>query len=252
MKNGPRSSELPEDSPAVARPSMEPPTFRTEGAQSRLGRWVARGLYSRSPSELRPWLRRCVMRWERGPVYSRSIREILIRYHRVEVGMYTIGPCETDPDQFAPGTVIGRYCSIYYTVRILEADGPAESGVEGGPAWDLGRRMALGMRPTKTGLVVGHDVYIGHNAVILPSVRRIGHGAVIGAGSVVHEEVPPYAVVTGNPARVVRYRFRPEVIQRLLQEQWWVKSIDELVASGRPLNARVEQDGRPQQERRVL
>jgi len=215
---------------------------RNEGVQSRLGRWVARALYPNLPHGLRPWLRRCVMRWERGPVYSRSVREILARYHGVEVGMYTIGPCESDPDQFADGTVIGRYCSVYYTVRILRSDGPAESVFEGGPAWDARRSGDRGTRPAGSGLVVGHDVYIGHNAVILPSVRRIGHGAVVGAGSVVHEDVPPYAVVTGNPARAVRYRFRPETIQRLLQEQWWLQSIDELVASGSPLNARVEAD----------
>ena len=56
----------------------------------------------------------------------------------------------------------------------------------------------------------------------------IGDGAFIGAGSVVQNDVPPYAVVTGNPARVVRYRFSPAKIQELLASRWWNKSIDEL------------------------
>jgi|GEM_PF-1668086 virginiamycin A acetyltransferase len=244
--------ESREGSSASSQPPRATAGSPAEGVQSGLGRWIARVVYPGLPVGWRPWARRCVLRLEKGPVYSRSVREILARYHGVEVGLYTIGPCETDPDQFAAGTVIGRYCSVYYTARILASDGPVEILPAGGPAWSLRPRDPRPTRPAGAGLVVGHDVYIGHNAVILPSVRRIGHGAVIGAGSVVHEDVPPYAVVTGNPARVVRYRFRPETIQHLLQEQWWLKSIDELVASGRPLNARLEQDGRPGQESRDL
>jgi serine acetyltransferase len=77
-------------------------------------------------------------------------------------------------------------------------------------------------------LVIGNDVFIGHNAIILPSVGQIGDGVFIGAGSVVHNAVPPYAVVTGNPARVVRYRFSKEKIQGLIESQWWRKSLEEL------------------------
>ncbi len=201
-----------------------------EGTISWLGQFVARHLYGRASEALRPWLRRCVMRVEQGPVYSYSVRQILARFHGLTVGMYTIGPCESEPDQFAPGMMIGRYCSIYYTVRVLAQDGPRTPG--GGPAWDPRAIPARKSPPSTPGLKVGHDVYIGHNATILPSVRTIGHGAVIGAGSVVHEDVPAYAVVTGNPARVVRYRFRPATIERLLAEQWWLKPVDALLAAG--------------------
>lgn len=154
--------------------------------------------------------------------------------------MYTIGPCEAEPEQFAPGTVIGRYCSIYYTARILAADGPCTDAFPGA-AWDPYGSEARVPGTAGAGLTVGHDVYIGHNAILLPSVRSIGHGAVIGAGSVVHEDVPPYAVLTGNPARVVKYRFRPSTIERLLAEQWWLKSVDELFGSGVPLQRPVEE-----------
>ena len=68
----------------------------------------------------------------------------------------------------------------------------------------------------------------GHNSIIMPGVGRIGDGAVVAAGAVVNKEVPPYAVVVGNPARVVRYRFDPETIERLLAEKWWEKDIDEI------------------------
>ena len=71
-------------------------------------------------------------------------------------------------------------------------------------------------------------MFMGHNVIILPSVNKIGDGAVIGAGSVVHEDVPPYGVVVGHPARLVRYRFNKEVIAGLLASRWWEKPLREL------------------------
>lgn len=77
-------------------------------------------------------------------------------------------------------------------------------------------------------LSIGHDVWLGHNSIIMPNVKEIGTGAVIGAGAVVNKDVPPYAVVVGNPARVVRYRFEKCIIDDLLKSKWWEKSIEEL------------------------
>jgi len=71
-------------------------------------------------------------------------------------------------------------------------------------------------------LEIGADVWIGANSFINCSrVKSIGHGAVIGAGAVVLHDVPPYAVVTGVPARVLRYRYSPEQIETLLRVRWW-------------------------------
>ena len=67
---------------------------------------------------------------------------------------------------------------------------------------------------------IGHDVWIGHGVVVL-SRRKIGTGAVIGAGSVVTKDVPPYAVVAGNPARLIRMRFTDEVAAGLQSIAWW-------------------------------
>lgn len=67
---------------------------------------------------------------------------------------------------------------------------------------------------------IGHDVWIGRSAILLAGVG-IGDGAVVGAGSVVTQPVPPYAIVAGNPARLIRYRFDETVIERLLKVQWW-------------------------------
>jgi carbonic anhydrase/acetyltransferase-like protein (isoleucine patch superfamily) len=65
--------------------------------------------------------------------------------------------------------------------------------------------------------------------VLLTPARSIGHGAVIGAGAVVSRDVPPYAIVMGNPARVIGYRFSPERIAELLASRWWERSLDELL-----------------------
>jgi acetyltransferase-like isoleucine patch superfamily enzyme len=70
------------------------------------------------------------------------------------------------------------------------------------------------------GITVGNDVWIGDGAMILPGVE-IGDGAVVGAGAVVTKNVPPYAIVGGSPARLIRYRFSQDVIAKLLAIQWW-------------------------------
>lgn len=75
---------------------------------------------------------------------------------------------------------------------------------------------------------IGNDVWIGFGAVIINSVT-IGDGAVIGAYAVVREDVPPYAIVIGNPAKVIRYRFNETQIGMLLEIAWWEWSDEEIL-----------------------
>lgn len=75
--------------------------------------------------------------------------------------------------------------------------------------------------------VIGHDVWIGHSSTIMEGVT-VGIGAVIGTGAMVTKDVPPYAIVTGIPARIVKYRYPPEMIERLLASKWWEHSIEDL------------------------
>ena len=69
---------------------------------------------------------------------------------------------------------------------------------------------------------IGNDVWIGTRATILDGVR-VGDGAIIAAGAVVTKDVPPYAIVGGVPAKVIKYRFTDEKIKELLNERWWEK-----------------------------
>lgn len=74
---------------------------------------------------------------------------------------------------------------------------------------------------------LGHDVWVGHEALILEGVH-IGTGAIIATRALVTQDVPPYAVVAGVPARVIRYRYPDEMIERLLATQWWERDFEEL------------------------
>lgn len=117
--------------------------------------------------------------------------------------------------------VLGKFCQIAHGVRFITAS--ANHATDGltcfpFPVFDPDR-MA-GYQPDSRDTVIGNDVWIGYGAMILPGAR-IGNGAIIGAGSVVRGEIPPYAIVTGNPAEVRRFRFDPETVERLQALNWW-------------------------------
>lgn len=73
--------------------------------------------------------------------------------------------------------------------------------------------------------IIGNDVWIGSKAIVANGVR-IASGAIVAAGAVVIKDVPPYAIVGGVPAKVIRYRFSEEIIERLLKSKWWDMPIE--------------------------
>ncbi len=77
-----------------------------------------------------------------------------------------------------------------------------------------------------TNVVIENDVWVGDNAVILQGT--IGNGAVIGAGSVITHDVPPYAIVVGNPGHIIGFRFDDDKIQDLLESKWWDWNIEKI------------------------
>ena len=116
---------------------------------------------------------------------------------------------------------IGNYCSIAGEVYFFVDGNHSYHHASTFPFYEIkkietGEKNGWGKGAPK----IGHDVWIGEKSMIMSGVT-IGTGAVVGAGSVVTKDVPPYAVVAGNPAVVKKYRFDKETIQKLLQSEWW-------------------------------
>lgn len=119
---------------------------------------------------------------------------------------------------------IGSFTSIANRVVIGGGRHPME-WVGMSPVFYEGRdsvkaKFATHARAPVRRVSIGHDVWIGHSAIILPGVQ-IGDGAVVGAGAVVTRDVPPYAVVAGSPARLIRHRFDEATVARLRASRWW-------------------------------
>ncbi len=184
------------------------------------------GLYRIKSRRLRNILIDLALRMEGGECFSKTAREILAKYHGVSIGKYSYG-CFS-PRKIPPGTRIGRYCSFAGNVVILNGNHPlGHKSLHPffyNPIFGYVKELKI----ERTSLCIGNDVWIGENAVILPSVTEIGNGAVVGAGSVVTKNVPPFAVVAGNPARLLKYRFSPKVMEEISQSAWWEKDIEEL------------------------
>jgi virginiamycin A acetyltransferase len=174
----------------------------------------------------------------------------LVKRPTIEVGEYTYYDHPDDPTRFEQDAVlygfgpekliIGKFCAIAAGVRFLlpganHADlGPSTYpfGVFGGGWADT---MDLVMSaPSRGNTVVGNDVWFGYQAMIMPAVT-IGHGAVIAAGSVVANDVPPFGVVGGNPARLIRRRFDETGVRQLLKAAWWDWPVDAITRYARAI-----------------
>ncbi|GAN95358.1 acetyltransferase [Komagataeibacter europaeus NBRC 3261] len=166
--------------------------------------------------------------------YGKNIFPLLLRHTLSleiekwgwEIGENTYGalgsPVVIEPEYAT--LKIGKYCSI----------GPEVLMILGNHRWDtvttypfkgLGSFWpeaveATDDHATRGNIVIGNDVWIGARANIMSGVT-IGTGAVVATASVVTRDVPPYAIVGGNPARVIKYRFSEEIIRRLLAVAWW-------------------------------
>ena len=117
---------------------------------------------------------------------------------------------------------IGKFCSIAPQVNIMLGGNHRPDWVTTYPFSDFRqfRKWGNGHPATKGDVIIENDVWIGMGATILSGVK-ISNGAVIGANAVVSKSVEPYAIVVGNPSRVVKKRFTDEQIRKLLEIKWW-------------------------------
>ena len=130
--------------------------------------------------------------------------------------------------------IIGKFCQIAAGVEfVMNGANHQMNAVSTFPfytleGWEVDPPAHEDM-PLKGDTVIGNDVWIGQNAVIMPGVH-VGDGAIIGTNSVVASDVGPYTIVVGNPARVLRKRFDDELIGLLLAFRWWDRGIEEINA----------------------
>lgn len=146
----------------------------------------------------------------------------------VEVGRYTTlwGP-NIYIGALLQKITIGSFCSIARNVTIQETYHRSDTVSTYHMLKNIFGDQGHGDFISKGDIQIGNDVWIGAHAIILSGVT-IGDGSIIAAGAVVNKDVPPYAVVAGNPARVVKYRFNEELITELLNVKWWNWEIDKI------------------------
>ncbi|HEY9897974.1 MAG TPA: Vat family streptogramin A O-acetyltransferase [Pantanalinema sp.] len=132
--------------------------------------------------------------------------------------------------------IIGKFCALATGVKfIMNGANHKLSGISTYPFQIFGNGWEKVMPelqdlPFKGDTIVGNDVWIGYEALIMPGVT-IGDGAIIASKSVVVGNVPPYTVVGGNPAKVIKQRFSDEIIAALLELKWWDWPVERITRS---------------------
>jgi virginiamycin A acetyltransferase len=170
----------------------------------------------------------------RGVVFLKN----LIQNPNISVGDFTYYDGRSDPEKFEEDNVIfahsckliiGKFCQIAYGTKFIMSDANHQmsgfstypffifaKGSNTCPEWG---NYPLDL-PNQGDTLIGHDVWFGHESTIMPRVT-IGNGAIIGAKAVVTKDVPPYAIVAGNPAKVIRERFSKDITKALEKIEWW-------------------------------
>ena len=178
-----------------------------------------------------PLTRHPIPGWK-GTAFLKAI----VDHPLIEVGDYSYYDDSRGPEHFVARCVryhfdfvgdrlvIGKFVAIAQAAQfVMNGANHPMSGFSTFPFGMFGVGEAL-TKPeavaSRGDTVIGNDVWIGREAVIMPGVR-IGDGAIVGTRAQVARDVPPYAVVVGNPGRVVKLRFPPEVVDELLSIRWW-------------------------------
>ncbi len=157
---------------------------------------------------------------------STLLRKIFKGIYDIEVGLHSYG-C-FDIKRIPRGTIIGRYCSFSRSCYIFNRN----HGLTYLSTHPYFYNKNLGFIEqevmTNSVCTIEDDVWLGHNVIVLPSVKKIGRGSVIGAGTVVTKDVPAYSIFVGNPGHVVKYRFNEKMIEVIENSKWWEIDYQEL------------------------
>lgn len=170
----------------------------------------------------------------------------IVKNPQIEIGNYTYYDDFEQVENFEKNVkylfdfvgdklVIGKFCMIASNVTFLmNGANHLSAAISAYPFAIFGKDWAHAMEgksyPIKRNTVIGHDVWIGYAATIMPGVT-IGDGAIIATKAVVTQDVEPYTIVGGNPAKEIRKRFSPEKINQLLAIQWWNWPIEKITAN---------------------
>ena len=132
---------------------------------------------------------------------------------------------------------IGRFCSISHNVKIGMRSHPTKLFSTSPNLYIKEKGICVDnyFSDDDTKTVISHDVYIGANAIIMAGVN-VGQGAVIGAGSIVMEDVPPYSVVVGIPGQVIKYRFAKTTIESILEKKIFDSDVNSIVEFNHDFN----------------
>ena len=173
------------------------------------------------------WLKWQLLRAREGFFGANNVRiKRLVKAGRVTIGPHSLAYCApTIRDYMLDNTRIdiGDYCSLSASATIHIGGKHAIDAVTTYPHRILWQMEGAGRDgfPTPTGdSWIGSDVWFGDQVLMLSGIR-VGHGVIAGTGAVITKDVPDYAIIGGNPARVLRYRFTEEQIAALLEIAWW-------------------------------
>lgn len=180
--------------------------------------------YSGGPEEAR---RKDVVKFDYETRYSR-FAAILLGGNLFNIGMFSYSWSTLPLD-----TIVGNYCSIAWNVSTLGPEHVTSAFTTSKIISDKSFPIYKKSRITSSHnldtppIHIGHDVWIGKDVLIRRGVR-IGDGAIIGARSIITKDVPPYAVMAGAPARLLRMRFEENIVEKLINSQWFLYDINNM------------------------
>ncbi|KPI52804.1 MULTISPECIES: CatB-related O-acetyltransferase [Clostridioides] len=178
--------------------------------------------------------------YPRSNDYQTVYLKNVITRENIEVGDYTIyNDFYNDPRDFEKNNVlyhypinndkliIGKFCSIACNAKFLMTSGNHTMKSQSTytfpifyEEWGLDVNHITDAWDNKGNIIIGNDVWIGYDAIIMSGVH-IGDGAIIGTRAIVTNDVPPYSIVGGIPAKIIKKRFSNDTISKLLEIKWW-------------------------------